>query len=762
VSSVDSPAEHQFPEASNVPGALETKIDLRAYWRTIVKRWPFVVLSTVLCLGAAFVLTYRQHKIYEATCQIVIESTAPQVLQDVKDVVELGSGTYWVNKEFFETQYRIIQSSAVAQRVVDKLGLAFDPDYAPYAAAGPDADTLGVARVVAQQVSVRPIKDSRIAQIVVRDQNPRRAAILANTVADTYIESNLDYKLEGSRAATSWLSEEEVTLRKKLEGSELALFKFKKDRGLLDVSIGDKQSMTLQILQNLNGKLADIRMKRLELESTRKMVQAAKDLTDKETLPLIESNNEAFKNMRLSFLQFAKEKADLGAKYGPEHPRIKILEGQMAAVQASYQREIDSSLRTFENSYQALLATEKSLMSMMDKEKQSAIELSKIDVEYKPYQRAAEENAKVYMMIAQRQKELDLTALMKGNNVRVLERAVAPGAPVSPRPMQNLMIALLAGLAIGIALAFLVETLDNTLKSQLDVEAFLGVPVLGLIPIIGSHKQEEKAALRGKRSRDRGDRDDRPDRGKDVEDAAQLRERDMGIFLDPRSLAAECCRSIRTNILFMSPDRPVRTMVITSPSPQEGKTTTAVNLAVAMAEAAGRVLVIDTDMRRPRLHRSFGVPNQTGISTVILGHSTLDEAIKKTEVPNLDVLPCGPLPPNPSELLHTQRFAQTLAECATRYDRIILDSPPTSAVTDPAVLGNLTDGVILIVKGGHTTREAAAQARRQLMSAKCHLLGVVVNEIDFSKPGYEYQYGYYRNYAQYGYIYGGKAEESGT
>jgi capsular exopolysaccharide synthesis family protein len=194
-------------------------------------------------------------------------------------------------------------------------------------------------------------------------------------------------------------------------------------------------------------------------------------------------------------------------------------------------------------------------------------------------------------------------------------------------------------------------------------------------------------------------------------------------------------------------------MVVTSPSPQEGKTTTAINLAVSMAEAGGRVLIIDTDMRRPRLHRSFGVPNQTGISTVIVGKATLGEAVKRTDVPNLDVLPCGPVPPNPSELLHTERFRAVLAECATSYDRIVLDSPPTSAVTDPAVLGNLADGVVLVIRAGETTREAAMHARRQLMTAKARLFGVVVNAIDFSNPAYGYEY-YYRNYYRYGYTYG--------
>jgi succinoglycan biosynthesis transport protein ExoP len=739
---VESSLDGSGPESPNIPEALEAKIDLRAYWRVIRKRWPFVVLSTILGVAGAFVYTYRQPRIYEASCQILIDTNAPQILQ-VKDAVELGSGTLFAPKEFFETQYRIIQSTSVAQRVAEKLGLAHDPDYARLIPRGPGGDGLDMARALTRQLSVKPVKDTRVSQIFVRDTKPERAALLANTVAETYIESNLDYKLEGSRAANAWLSEQEVELRNKLEESERSLFKFKKDRGLLDIDLGQKQNMTEQLLRNLNEKLAEIRMKRLELESTRRLVETARDQADKETVPMAQIQaSESLKHMRETFLDFAQKKADLSGKYGPEHPRIKIIDAQMESLAKAYQHELDTNLKTFENSYQSLVQTEQSLMSMMEKEKQKAIELSKLGVEYKPFERTADENAKVYELIAQRQKEIDLTGLLRSNNVRILERAVTPGSPSSPRPMQNMLLALACGFGLGIGLAFAIEILDNTLKTQIDVETFLGVPVLGLIPIIGQGKLDPKG------------------KGKEGKSDEQVRDRDLGIFREPRSMAAECCRSIRTNILFMSPDHPIRTMVITSPSPQEGKTTTAINLAIAMAEAGGRVLLIDTDMRRPRLHRSFAVPNQVGVSTLILGNTTLDEAVKHTDIPNLDVLPCGPIPPNPSELLHTKRFAQVLKDCGERYERIILDSPPTSAVTDPAVLGNLADGVILIVKGASTTRDAAAHARRQLVSAKCRLLGVIVNEIDFSNPGYGYHYYYYRKYSRYGYTYGpGSPEE---
>jgi capsular exopolysaccharide synthesis family protein len=709
-----------------------SRIDFRAYWRTIRKRWPFVVLAMIVGTVVAFVFTYRQPKMYEATCQVIIETMAPQVLPGSKDVVELGTGTYWANKEFYETQYRIIQSTIVGQRTAERLGLQFDPDYA--AGVGPNRDLSNVGRMLAGQLAVKSLKDSRLAMITATDRKPQRAALIANTVADTYIEYNLDYKLEGARSAMSWLAEQESELKRQLEDSELKLYKFKRDRNLLAVSLDDKQSMLSQNLSSVNSKLTELHIKILEQDSKRLMIERARaSIAEQQTLPEIRENH-TIGGLHDSFIQLSKEYGELSSKYGAEHPRMKALSGQMASINKSYQEEIDAVLSAFQKSYQELVDNEKSLHKLMEQQRKEAIELSKLEVEYKPLQRASEQNTKMYGLIASRQKEIDITGPMRTNNVRVLERAIVPGAPVRPKPVQNLLVGLSLGLGFGIGLAFLIEALDNTLKTQADVEQFLGTPVLGLVPIIGAAGADGASA---------GD---------------NVRERDLGVFIDPKSVAAECCRSIRTNILFMSPDRPLRTLVVTSPSPQEGKTTTAINLSITMAEAGGRVLVIDTDMRRPRLHKSFGVPNHVGISSVIVGKATLAEAVKRTDVPNLDVLPCGPVPPNPSELLHTERFGAVLAECAKLYDRIILDSPPTSAVTDPAVLGNLADGVLLVVKAGETTRDSAMHARRQLTTANARLIGVVVNAIDFSNPAYGYDY-YYRNYYRYGYTYGNSPDQ---
>ena len=691
-----------------------------------------MIVATVV----AFVYTYRQPKIYEATCQVVIEPMAPQVLPGSKDVVELGTGSFWANKEFYETQYRIIQSTSVGQRTAEKLGLQYDPDYA--GVVGPSHDLTALGRALAAQLTVKPLKDSRLAFITATDRKPQRAALIANTVADTYIEYNLDYKLEGARSAMAWLAEQEADLKRQLEQSELKLYRYKKDRNLLAVSLDDKESMLSQNLVSVNGKLTELHIKLLEMDAKRKMIEKARNnIADAETLPEIREKPTIDK-LREEYVGLSKDYAEMSTRYGPDHPKMKALSGQLDTIRKAYEQEVDGILATFEKSYQEMVDNERSLKALMEQVKKEAIELSKIEVEYKPLKRASEQDEKMYGIIASRQKEIDITGPMKNNNVRILERAVVPSAPVRPKPVQNLLLGLLLGLASGIGMAFAIEALDNTLKTQQDVEQFLGTPVLGLVPIIGGAPG-----------------------GEGIQAGDNLRERDLGVFLDPKSIAAECCRSIRTNILFMSPDRPLKVMVVTSPSPQEGKTTTAINLGVTMAEAGSKVLIVDTDMRRPRLHRSFGVPNQTGISTVIVGKATLDEAIKRTDVPNLDVLPCGPVPPNPSELLHTDRFGAVLGNLSKLYDRIILDSPPTSAVTDPAVLGNLADGVVLVIKAGETTREAAMHARRQLATAKARLFGVIVNAIDFSNPAYGYEY-YYRNYYRYGYTYGNGPDKAAT
>jgi polysaccharide biosynthesis transport protein len=702
---------------SKTPGAGR---ELQHYITILRKRWPVLAAVVVLAVVGTVVWTIRQPRIFQATCSIIIENNAPQVLEGVKDVVEMGSGG-WMYREFSQTQFRIILSQENALRVIDRLGLEHEPSF------GRTLD----GRVVSRQdivsrllgsVRVVGVKDSRIANITVSDTLPERATRIANAFADTYIERNLDFKLEGARTAGSWLGEQTVDLRKRLEDSELELYKFKKERSLLDVGLDDKLGMTRQNLQALNQKLADVRAKRIEMESIRKLILAAQnDIAERESLPEIR-DNAVVQKLRENYLDLSKTKADLDARYGEKHPKIDNIQKQLEAIQRDYRRELEQVLKAFDKRYQALLDTESGLSKWMHQEKQQALELAKIEVEYRPLSRDADNNAKMFGLISQRQKEIDLTGLLRSNNVRILDRATTPRLPVSPRLSFNLAVGLFGGGLLGMLLVFGFEALDNTVKTPEAAEALVGAPLLGMLPILVHARQRT---------------------------AENATERDLTVFKDPTSAAAEACRSIRTNLMFLSAEKEVHVLVVTSPGPQDGKTTVAISLAVTMAQGGARVLLVDSDMRKPRIHRSFGLKSDRGLSTVMMGDAALADVILHSEVPNLDVLPCGPTPPNPAELIHTARFREILDQCRRDYSRVVLDSPPAAFVTDPAILGNLADGVVLVVRAGHTTREAVSFARRQINDARARILGVVINRTDRRGGGY----GYYSYYAPYGRYY---------
>lgn len=697
--------------------------ELLHYINVLRKRWRLITSVLVVGVGVALAITVRQPRIFEATVSLVIESAAPQVLENVKDVVEIASAT----RDFYTTQYRIIRSHEIADRVIDRLGLDGDASYfAGIDKANPAGRDMMIERLLGK-VKVVGVKESRIANIQVRDTDPARAARIANAFADAYIERNLDYKLEGARSAGTWLGEQTVALRKQLESSEMDLYKFRKDRNLLDIGLDDKQGMARQNLQSLNAKITEVKAKRIELESIRKLILEAKnDVSERESLPEIR-DNPVVQRLRENYLDLLKAKADLESRYSEKHPKIETIQHELNSIQRDYSNELGNVLRAFDKRYEALVDTENALAKWISHEKQQALELSKIETEYRPLERDAENNAKIYSAITQRQKEIDLTGMLKANNVRILDRATEPRAPVSPILALNLSVGFMLGLMFGLLLALAFEAMDNTIKGPEAAEELIGAPLLGLLPMLSQSRQHSLI--------------DAP-------------ERDLAVHSDPTSLAAEACRSIRTNMLFIAAQKEFSVFSVTSPGPRDGKTTVAINLAVTLAQAGSKILLIDTDLRKPRIHKSFALKDEKGISNVMAGTVQLKDAICRCQVPNLDVLPCGPLPPNPAELLHTEQFKRILSQCREMYDRVVLDSPPIGPVTDPAIVGALADGVILVLRAGHTSREAAQFARRQLADAGARILGLVMNQTDRKGRRYGYGYGYgYGYYGQYGKYY---------
>ncbi len=713
----------------------EPLMPLQHYWYVILKRMWTIVLVFVVVFTLVAVYTFKQPRVYEARASLIIDLSTPQVLgQEVQQVVELSAADYWNSDQYFETQYAIIKSRMVAEKVVEKLGLADDLVF------------LGLDKVEDEQelaerlkaidpvdhlvmlTEIDPALQSRIVTIKVRHNDPEMASKLTNAIAEAYQLQNIERSKESTYGAYDWLTTQYQEIKDKLEASDQALYDFKRTNNMLSTSLADRQNITSQRLLDLNAQLTRVQTERItvgaevaEINKLRGGARTSAPITQVIDNPLIQS-------LRTKHTELRTREAELGGRYLDQHPEVVAVRKQIALVEAELDKEVRNILDSSQKRLSMVQSTEGQLTGEIVHLKDEALELNQKELEYTRLEREKETNARLYDLVMKRLKETDISRLLQNNNIRLLDRALVPESPVMPRVPLNLLIGVVLGLVAGVALAFLREVLDNTVKTQEDIEQLLGMTFLGVIPTI----KEVKAG---------------PDKGQLLPEGEL---RDLHVHEFPKSSVAECCRTIRTNILFMSPGKQMNRLLVTSAGPREGKTVTAVNIATVISQSNSRVLVVDTDMRRPRVHRIFGMQNDVGLSNLIIGEIDYDGAIKRTPVPNLDVLLCGPIPPNPAELMHTDRFHDILRDLDARYDWVIFDSPPTIAVTDSMILSNLVDGVLLVVKGGQTTKELVRRAKDKLAGVNAPILGCILNDVDLGDRQYgNYYYYYYRRYGQY-------------
>jgi capsular exopolysaccharide synthesis family protein len=739
--------EQQANQQGGVEQVEEPGLNIQKYLQLLLKR-KWVILSVlVVVLGATAVWTFSRTKYYRSAATVIVDQKAPQVMgSQVNEVVDLSQGGWWRNKEYMETQKKIITSRVLAHAVAGKLGLATNPKFW-----GPNVD-LRVARGVDQAaarlaglITPTPTRDANVLEIAVEHTDPELAARLANTVAQAFMDQNVEYKLTSTSGAVKWLSDQLDDLKKQLEKTELSLYEYKKKHNIISVSLEDKQSILARQIEKVTDGLTEVRMKRMALDAQRKQILAAlAQNSDKDPLkiavgPVIE--NPVIQRLKEAVIDENRKYLALREKYEEKWPSVREQKARYEAAREDLAREVSNVLSALESRYKEVRDNESQVAGALQSAKEEALDLNKREVAYQQLKRQQENTAKLYSLMLSRMKESDLSAQLRVNNIRPLDMAVASHVPVRPRVQLNLLVGAVIGLLLGIGLAFLVDALDNSMKSQEDVDAVRGLTFLGLMPRIPGTVVQRN--------------------GKRPEPKPEL---DLIVHRNPKSAVAESCRAVRTNLLFASADRALKTIMLTSPGPKEGKTTTAVSVAIAMAQAGARVLIVDTDMRRPRLHRIFGVPGGDGITSVLLGSGNIDEVIKATEVPDLSVLPCGPIPPNPAELCQGERFRALLAELGQRFDRVILDSPPVMVVTDAVVLSTVVDGVLLVARTGQTTRGGLRETVRQLRDVEGVVLGCVLNDMDLERRGYGYyryrRYGYYRyGYSRYGYGHYGEKEE---
>lgn len=667
------------------PHAADEPIDLISYWRVLVNQWPIVAGAILLAVVAGVVLTLMSTPIFRATTTLQIDREALKVVEFEGDQrpVESGSGT-----DFFQTQYELLRSRALAARVVAGQ---------PGAAKGGDEAVLvnerrGQINTLLGQLTVEPVRNSRLVRVHVDTPDPTRAARLANGVADAFIASNLDRRFEASAYAKGYLEDRLAQLKGKLEDSERELVRFAQAERI--VNGADGQSLSGQNLAELNTSLGQAQAQRIRAEARWRQASGGKALP-----------SDMLTNSIMHTLQ--ERKATLAAQYQenlkvfkPAFPSMLQLKSQVDEVDRQIAAELVGIRASVRAEYDAALGQEQLLAGKMGSVRGEELDLQSRSIRYNILKREVDTNRQLYDALLQRYKEVGVAGGVSTNNISVVDRAEVPTRPFKPSLSRNVALGLLAGLLLGIAAAFLREHFDDSLRNPEQLEALFGLSVLGTVPML---------------------------RGQAPVQASQ----------DLRSAFAESYRSIRTALQFSTDDGVPHTLLVTSATPGEGKTTTALLLARNFAQLGQRVLLVDADLRNPSVHKLVNLGAEEGLSNYLSGATPLDAVLQPVD-DYLSVVRSGPLPPNPVELLSSPRMHALLQQASERYDQVIIDGPPIMGLADAAILSNLADGTLLMVAAGKTRRGVLRAALKRLTGARARVLGGVLTMFDHRRAAYGY------------------------
>ncbi len=683
-----------------------------------LRRYFWLVAAIVaLAIGGAVLYTLRLTPLYEAQASIQIEPRLPDLLGtgDIFNVAAAGANS----AEYYRQQKKVLSSYTLAKQTVLQNDLVTKLlDEHQRKAMSHDEQVDYATEKLRKAITVKYPDDDRIFYVSVRDPNPQLAQTLANAHADTYYSYAKGLLTLDTNTASNALQAEFNDAESKLRAAEQKVYQFQADNDMIAVTLEERQNLVAQNILSFSQKINDERAHEIEVSS--KLGEMTKE-SDKDVLttPIIMmGDNPSYQTLRTQYFTEKNHLVELEKDLGPRNSDYLAQKQKVEELYNALKGEVSILIEGTKDLHDAALTDTRGLTGELDKYKAEAKALSPKIVVYNDLVRQKKDLEDSYNILRTRLSTTLMTNGMSGilSNVRPLDPAMIPYKPAWPSMPLNVLISGVLAFMLAVGVVFLLVFFDRTIKSTADATQASGAPILGVIPMIDESDLEN----------------------------ANDRSRDMYVHEHPASRVAECCRSLRTNILFSATDRSCKTLVVSSANPREGKTTSVIYLGTTMAQSGQRVLLMDTDMRRPRLHSSTGVSRQPGLSNLILGDGNYDEVIRPTEVPNLFVLPCGPLPPNPAELLMTNRFDTVLRELSTQFDRIILDSPPIQAVTDAVVLSRRADGIILVVRASKTMRDELKIACEQIRDVGGSIFGVIVNEFNSAERGaYYYYYGGY-------------------
>jgi len=728
------------------PELLSQESALGEYVRVLVKRKWTVLACLIIIFSLVAIASLKMTPVYEASGSIAINkpdsglvnfSNSPTFSVDYYDPTEM------------ETEVKILQSDLLALQVIKELGLDRRPEFggrtAPLTSSldlAPDPLQADAGRTTSLLSSFRGnlkvalAPNTHIIEVHYRSPDKDLAANVVNTLMTTYTENNFKSRFDSTMQASDWLSKQLVDLQMKVETSQEKLVHYQKEHEIL--GIDEKQNITTSKLDELNKALTSAESERMDKESVYRLVQggdtesiaSAASVLD-EAGANTQSASNLLETLRTKEADLKIQAAELSTQFGPAYPKLAQINNQLQEIDIQLLAETKKVSGKIKGLYLAALQRENMLHDALEKQKQEANKLNESAIEYSLLKRDLDTNRQLYEGLLEKLKQAGVSAGLRSNNFRIVDVARVPMGPIEPNIPRNLSFAFMLGLTSGVGLAFLLEGLDNTVRTTEQAQLISGLPPLGMIPL-GSRSTREGA------------------NSKRLVIATSKEAVELITQVRPQSQMAESYRALRTSLLLSNLGAPPKVIMVTSALPQEGKTTTSINCAVVLAQKGIRVLLIDADLRRPSIHKTLGMGPRSGLSNVLTGSATLENAITRSPIlPNLDVLPAGTPPPNPAELLASVNMRDVLQELRGQYDHIVVDTPPTLSVTDAVVLSPRADAIVLVIRSGQTTKQALRRSRDTLTQVNAKVSGVLLNAVDLSSPDYYYYYEYQGKYAGY-------------
>ncbi len=719
--------------------ATERTPHLRDFVKVLIKRrWLVGATFAIVALGTA-VYNYTATSVYAATAKLLIEAGGPNYVS-FKEVVEDKQ-----TADYYQTQYDLLKSRSLARKTVETLklqgGLPSAKSWSPMAIVNAplswitrlltkkepdiqpaDSETAQDTRdartvdAVLGSITVSPVRGSRIVNLIVESPDPKLAMQIVNAHARLYIEQNTEFKFQTAKEATDWLGERLAEQKKLVEDSEAALQKYREQHDVIPTE--DTDNIVVQKLTQLSSSLTAAKTNRLTKEAIYTQLKAVQN--DPSALDSFADvlRNEGIQTKRDQLALLKRQEQDLVQvrSLGPGHPEVQKVRKDIASLEGQLRTEVANVARLVKSEYDSAVAQERNLTDALEAQKRETLSMSHEAIQFGVLKREAESNRLLYQTLLTRAKETGVSNQLRTTNVRVVDFAELPRSPSLPNRRNNIAIGLLGGLTLGLALAFFFEYLDNRIKTPDEITVHLGLPSLGLLPIVRKVEMSGGYPLLSHVS------------------STKLK---------------EAFRTLRTNILFSSAQQGSRSLMITSTGPSEGKTLVAGNLAISLAEAGQRVLLIDADMRRPKQHELFNLQREPGLSDLLVGSAKASETVRKTETAGLWVLPSGRIPPNPAELLGSTRFDDFFRSLKDHFDWVVIDTPPVMAVADASVVAHKVTGVVFVVGAEMVSRHAAATALAQLENGRAKLLGGVLNRVDLDRNPYYYSQYYRKEYSDY-------------